>query len=324
MKKTLVLLFCLLAVASLWFFWMNKDADLQQDDLGQPSQITNPQSFEDAQTQDEQVSEGVSDNGEAVELQETKEKPPSNVCKEQLAEQYPDLQKQFDEVVSGFYISGEQMAGEGVYQNMPFESLKPLADSNDPVAMMIYGSDMIWYSATGIRISRSESQYRTREQTKSIIRNHKVNVDGVMQGEEYLYKAAVFGKVGSIFELAILLDLVARNLDKEDIDEKVITRFLSTSVAYKKLILDIHQHDPVLKWMFSQSADPFNNIQRLYSDREDYAEIREQIESNAENMYQEIKTRWEHEREYYGFEIYPDYLQGELEEYGNAYLECHL
>lgn len=324
MRKTLVLLFCVLVVASLLFFWMSDDVDIHQVNLGQPSQITNPQSLEGAQTQDEQIIEAVSANDEAVNSEETKEKPPSNICKEQLAEQYPELDKQFNHALQDVYLSGEQMAGEGVYQNMSFENLKPLADANNPDAMMVYGSEMIWYSATGIRVNRADSQYRTQEQTKNIIKTHKVNLNGVIQGQEYLYKAAVFGKEGAIFESAVLLDLVARNLNKEDTDEKLIMELLSKSLSYKKLIIDIHQHDPSFRGIFGQSMDPFNNIQRLYADREDYAEIRKQIESDAENMYQELKERWEHDREYYGFEIYPDYLKGELEEYGNAYLDCHM
>lgn len=325
MKKNLILLVSLITIIVLLVIWLKDEPSLTQVQHPEKSMgTTEPVLTTQNQTFVDQTSETDSLPVEQEVAVEATEQVPSNVCKEQLAEQYPDLQKQFDEVISGFYLSGEQMAGEGVYQNMPFESLKPLADGNNPEAMMVYGSDKIWHSATGIRVSRSESQYRTREQTKSIIKNHKINIDGVMQGEEYLYKAAVLGKVGSIFELAILLDFVARNLDKESADEEVIFRFLSTSVAFKKLILDIHQNDPAFKWMFSQSADPFNNIQRLYADREDYAEIRNRIESDAENLYQQLKLRWEHDREYYGFELYPDYLKGDLEEYGNAYLECHL
>ncbi len=323
MKKPLVLLFGLFTVFLL-LFWMKGKPDIQTVEFDQTSQVITPQPTEVTNTQSEPVIETVTANHEAVNSEGTKAKPPSNVCKEQLAEQYPNLQRRFDEVISSFYINGEQMAGEGVYQNMPFESLKPLADSNDPAAMMIYGSEKIWHSTTGIRISRTESQYRTQDQTQEIVKNHQIDMIGIREGEEYLFKSAVFGKVGSIFEASILLDLAARQMDRKDFKLEVTQAILAKSLAYKKLILDIHQHDPAFKWMFSQSADPFNNIQRLFADREDYAEIRKQIESDAENIYKEVKVRWEHDREYYGFELYPDYLHGELEEYANAYLECHL
>jgi hypothetical protein len=323
MKKTLVLLFGLFS-AFLLLYWMKGEPDIQPAELDQTSQVTYPKSLANAQTQNEQISEGVSDNGGTVELQETKEKLPSNVCKEQLAEQYPELDKQFNQTIQDFYLSEDELAGEGVYQGMPFETLKVLADSNDSKAMIIYGSEKIWYSALGVRLSGPDSRYRSSEQTKDIVNSHKVDLDGINEGESYLYKAAIFGKVGAIFEMTLLLDMAAKRLDANSGDEAVIRELIAKSLAYEKLQMDIHQSDPTLESMFLDSVGWRDSIQRLYADREDYAEIRAQIESDAENMYLELKVRWEHDREYYGFEIYPDYLRGELEEYGNAYLECHL
>lgn len=323
MKKPLVLLFGLFT-AFLLLFWMKGEPGIQTVEFDQTSQVTTPNPIEVTNTQSEPVIETVSANDEVVNSEETKVKPPSNVCKEQLAEQYPELDKQLNQTIQNFYLSEDELAGEGVYQGMPFETLKVLADSNDSKAMIVYGSEKIWYSALGVRISGPDSRYRNSDQTKDIVNNHKIDLEGISEGESYLYKAAIFGKVGAIFEMTLLLDMAGKRLNTNSGDETVIRELIAKSLAYEKLQVDIHQSDAALKSMFLDSVGWRDSIQRLYADREDYAEIRKQIESDAEKMYQELKARWEHDREYYGFEIYPDYLQGDLEEYGNAYLECHL
>lgn len=326
MKKNLILLVSLIIIIVLLVIWLKDEPSLTQvQDLKLHLEAAEePVLTTQYQTSADQASETDSLPVEEKVPEEVAEQVPSNVCKEQLAEQYPELDKEFHQIIQDFYLNAEQMMGEGVYQNMSFETLKPLADGNNPEAMMVYGSEKLWHSATGIRISKTESQYRTQGQTQEIVKNHKIDMVGVSEGEEYLFKAAVFGKVGSIFEASILLDLAARQMDRKNYQREVTQDILAKSLAYKKMTSDIFQHDPALEGIFVPSVDLFNNIQRLYADREDYAEIKKQIESDAENMYQELKVRWEHDREYYGFEIYPDYLQGELEEYGNAYLECHL
>lgn len=310
-------------LAALWpvpeNFTVNHNSTSQhasQDTQDNPSkdnsvQLT-PTSQEINATDDESGLKGIS------------EKLPSNVCKEQLAEQYPELDKQLNQTIQDFYLSEDELAGEGVYQGMPFETLKTLADSNDAKAMIIYGSEKIWFSALGVRLSGPDSRYRSSEQTKDIVNNHKVDLDGINEGESYLYNAAIFGKVGAIFEMTLLLDMAAKRLDAKSGNQKVIQELIAKSLAYEKLQRDIHQSDPALKSMFLDSVSWRNSIQRLYADRKDYDEIKKQIESDAEILYQELKKRWEHDREYYGFDIYPDYLQGDLEEYANAYLECHL
>ncbi|HEY9030656.1 MAG TPA: hypothetical protein VIM93_04790 [Kangiella sp.] len=326
MKKNLILLVSLVIITVMFLIWFKGEPLLTPvQKLEQSSmEATELDLASPYQTSEVQTLETAPPSFEHEAPEETIEQVPSNVCKEQLAEQYPELDRQYHQVIEGFYLSEEQMMGEGTYQNMPFETLKPLADSNDPQAMMVYGSDKIWHSATGIRISRSDSQYRTQEQTQEIVKNHRVDLVGINEGEDYLFRAAVFGKIGSIFEVSMLLDLTARQLDRKEYKDNLIEDVLVKSQAYKKLLSDIFKNDIALRDVFLSSDDPFKNIQRLYADREDYAEIRKQIESDAEKMYQELKARWEHDREYYGFEIYPDYLQGDLDEYGKAYLECHL
>lgn len=323
MKKALIFSLGLLVVIFMLLFQSKDNSGIKTPELDQTSEVATPQSTEVTSTLSEQIIEAASAKDETVNSKETKEIPPSNVCKEQLAEQYPDLDRQYHQIIEGFYLSDEQMMGDGVYQNMPFEALKPLADSNDPQAMMVYGSDKIWQSATGIRISRSESQYRTQNQTQEIVKNHQIDLEGIKEGEDYLFRAAVFGKIGSIFEASMLLDLTARQMDRKEYKDNSIEDILVKSNAYKKLLSDIFKNDIALRGAFLSSDDPFKNIQRLYADHGDFEDIKKRIESGAQMMYQKLKVRWENDREYYGFEIYPDYLQGEMEEYGNAYLECH-
>lgn len=325
MKKSLILLVSVITIIVLLVIWLKDEPSLTQVKHPEKTmETTEPDLTTQHQTFVDQTSETDSHPVEQEVPEETIEEVPSNVCKDQLAEQYPELDKQFNQIIEDFYLSKEEMMGEGVYQGMPFETLKPLADSNDPKAMIIYGSEKIWYSALGVRISGPDSRYRSSDQTKDIVNNHEIDLEGINEGESYLYKAAIFGKVGAIFEMTLLLDMAAKRLDTNSGDETVIRELIAKSLAYEKLQVDIHQSDPALKSMFLESVGWRDSIQRLYADREDYAEIRKQIESDAEKMYQELKVRWEHDREYYGFEIYPDYLQGDIEEYGNAYLECHL
>lgn len=324
MKKILILLLLisLLILAALWSVH-EKDTVSQKFDSVITTQDSNENPTKKNVVENIQSSQDMTVEEES-DIVDTPEKLPSNLCKEQLAEQYPELDRQYHQVIERFYLTEEQMMGEGVYQNMPFESLKPLADSNDPQAMMVYGSDKIWHSATGIRISRSESQYRTREQTQEIVNNHRIDLVGISEGEDYLFRAAVFGKPGSIFEASMLLDLTARQMDRKEYKDNLIENVLIKSHAYKKLLSDIFKNDVALREVFLSSDDPFKNIQRLYADREDFDDIKKRIETSSEILYKELVQRWEHDREYYGFDIYPDYLKGELEEYANAYLECHL
>lgn len=324
MKKSLILLLLisLLVLATLWSVH-EKDTVSQKFDPVITTQDSNENPTKKNAVENIQSSQDMTVEEES-DIVDTPEKLPSNLCKEQLAEQYPELDRQYHQVIERFYLTEEQMMGEGVYQNMPFESLKPLADSNDPQAMMVYGSEKIWFSALGVRLSGPDSRYRSSEQTKDIVNNHKVDLDGINEGESYLYNAAIFGKVGAIFEMTLLLDMAAKRLDAKSGEQEVVQELIAKSLAYEMLQADIHQSDPALKGMFLDSVAWRNSIQRLYADQEDYAEIKKQIESNADNIYQTLKERWEHDREYYGFDIYPDYLKGELEEYANAYLECHL
>lgn len=325
MKKILILSVSLVITAILLFIWLqNKPTGSKVQDLDESKKIAKSTSSTELETSTSQKKVDASVPVENTAPEESQEQLPSNVCKEQLAEQYPNLDRQYHQIIEEFYLSDEQMMGEGVYQNMSFEALKPLADSNDPNAMMVYGSDKIWHSATGIRISRSYNQYRTQEQTQEIIKNHQIDLVGISEGEDYLFRAAVFGKVGSVFELSMLLDLTARQMDRKEYKNNLIEDVLIKSHAYKKLLTDIFKNDEALKGVFISSDDPFKNIQRLYADHEDYDDIKERIESGSKILYQELKKRWEHDREYYGYDIYPDYLQGDLEEYANAYLECHL
>lgn len=324
MKKILILLVSLITTIALLLIWFKEEASLTQVQHPENPMGTTEHLTTTDQTFVVQTTETYSLSVEEKAPEEASEQVPSNVCKEELAEQYPELDKQFNQTIQEFYLSEDELAGEGAYQGMPFETLKVLADSNDSKAMIIYGSEKIWYSALGVRISGPDSRYRSSQQTKDIVNNHKVDLDGINEGEAYLYNAAVFGKVGAIFEMTLLLDMAAKRLDAKSGDQAVIQELIAKSLAYEKLQLDIHQSDPALKSMFLDSVSWRNSIQRLYADREDYAEIRKKIESSAENMYQELKVLWEHDREYYGFDIYPDYLKGELEKYGNAYLECHL
>lgn len=324
MRKALILSLGLLVVLFILLFQPKDNSDIKEVELEQTSQTAAPQIVNVTNTQGEQLKESVSANAEAGISEETKEKPSSNVCKEQLASQNPELNKRFNQTIQDFYFSEDELAGEGVYQAMPFETLKALANSNNSKAMIIYGSEKIWYSALGVRLSGPNSRYRSVEQTKDIVNNHQIDLDGIKEGESYLYNAAVFGKVGAIFEMTLLLDMAAKRLDAKSGEQEVIQELIAKSLAYEKLQGDIHQSDPALKSMFLDSVSWRNSIQRLYADRKDYTEIKKQIEADAEILYQDLKQRWEHDREYYGFDIYPDYLQGELEEYGNAYLECHL
>ncbi|WP_228638729.1 hypothetical protein [Kangiella koreensis] len=314
----------MLVVIFILLFQAKEDSDIPKENLIEASQYSNDQSSEVVVTEDKRNGEVISVKEENVVSKESKEQVPSNLCKEQLAEQYPELDKQFNQTIQVFYLSEDELAGEGVYQGMPFETLKSLADSNDAKAMIIYGSEKIWFSALGVRLSGPDSRYRSSDQTKDIVNHHKVDLDGINEGESYLYNAAIFGKVGAIFEMTLLLDMAAKRLDAKSGDEVVIQELIAKSLAYEKLQVDIHQSDPALKGMFLDSVGWRDSIQRLYADREDYADIKNRIEAGAEILYQDLKQRWEHDREYYGFDIYPDYLQGDLEVYGNAYLECHL
>ena len=327
MKKIWILLVSLAITAILLFIWLqDKPTGSKVQDLDESNKLAKSTSSTELETSTSQKQVDDSILLENEDLEETKEQYPytSNVCKEQLAEQYPELQRQFIKTMQEFYFSEEEHAGQDVYREMDFQTLKSLADSNDSKAMISYGTEIIWFSAIGVRLSQESNSYRSNKELQQIVDNHKIDIEGIKEGEHYLYKAAVFGKVGAIFELIFQLDMAARRLDTNSGERKTINEFITKTKAYEKLLIDIHQSDPGLRGLFLESVRMNNTIQRLYADREDYTEIKKQIETDAEILYQDLKQRWEHDREYYGFDIYPDYLQGELEEYGNAYLECHL
>lgn len=244
-------------------------------------------------------------------------------CLKELENKYPELNKQFHQIIEEFYFSREEMLGEGGYQSMSLDDLKILADANDSKAMMTYGSEVIWLSSLGVRQSQQSSQYRTHDETKQIVSKHKIDLDRVREGEQYLFKASVFGKVGSIFEMYLLLDMVALQLDKQFAKPELINEFLAKSLAYQKLLEMIHKNDLALQKSFVDLMNWNDSIQRMYADHADYENIRKQIESDAEEMFKQFKSAWIKERRYYGFDIYPDYLQGELETFGNAYLDCY-
>lgn len=325
MKKILILLVSVLGIVAFLLIKFSEE-DIHNKKMSSANQMTSISAESDKPT-----SEKSQDNNPQV--VKTSDKPKSQTqgdsqsdvasCIKGLEEEYPELNERFHQIIEEFYFSREEMLGEGGYQSMSLDDLKILADANDSKAMMTYGSELIWLSSLGVRQGQQSSQYRSHEETKEIVGSHVVDPEGVRRGEEYLFKAGVFGKVGSIFEMYLLLDMVALQLDKKSAEPELVHEFLAKSLAYKKLLEKIHQKDLALQKGFVDLMNWNDSIQRLYADHEDYEDIRKKVENNAEKMYLQFQSDWTKERQYYGFDVYPDYLQGELESFGNDYLDCY-
>jgi|GEM_PF-2310427 len=327
MKKISILLVSVIVVAVFLIVWFSEDYGNNTENRIESSDQIKLSSSDEEHSESKISQESTPKQNEPPEVftrqSESDEQIDVASCLKELETKYPELNKKFHQIVEEFYFSREEMLGEGGYQSMSLDDLKILADANDSKAMMTYGSELIWLSSLGVRQSQQSSQYRTHKETKEIVSNHVVDPEGVRRGEQYLFKAGVFGKVGSIFEMYLLLDMVALQLDKKSAEPDLINEFLAKSLAYKKLLGMIHQKDLALQKGFVDSMSWNDTIQRMYADHADYEGIRKQIENNAEKMYQDFKSAWIKERQYYGFDVYPDYLQGELEKFGNSYLDCY-
>lgn len=327
MKKILILLVSVLGIVVFILIQFSEDINNKKLDSNNSAHQATPISPE-SEKPTSKNSQGnypqvAKNSDESKSLAQNDSQRDVASCIKGLEEEYPELNEQFHEIIEEFYFSREEMLGEGGYQSMTLDDLKILADANDSKAMMTYGSELIWLSSLGVRQGQQSSQYRTHEETKKIVSSHEVDPEGVRRGEGYLFKAGVFGKVGSIFEMYLLLDMVALQLDKKSSEPELIHEFLAKSLAYKKLLEKIHQKDLALQKGFVDLMSWNDSIQRLYADHADYEDIRNKIENNAEKMYQKYMSDWIKERQYYGYDVYPDYLQGELEIFGNAYLDCY-
>lgn len=232
---------------------------------------------------------------------------------------HPQQEQAFNEIINEIHLSSEDMTQDSVFSTMDWISLSALANGGDKDALFflgdgisvkaIFGKD--FYGPKEVRHSPSEDE----------IKQHKVNLAQLAEGEKLLFKAGVRGKLGAFLSMKMNSELAAKKLirtSKEASSE--IKNKLADMLAYNQLLGFIHKADEPFRLMFVDSAKPYNENQlKSHYDKwkpdVSYESFKEELLNLADDKYLKYKSDWIAQREFYGFDVHPKLLSPELEAY---------
>lgn len=317
MKKGLIGLLCLLLLAGAWFYLSQEpvtvgvtvepNADVEQASKS-PNSIITEADDEDKTNPIEQIA--TSDTNESDDGGSTL------TCMERYRAQ-PEW-KEIEAVISAIYMSGEEAAGEGTYQQIPIEAVKSYADSGDSSAMLHYASETMWRSAFGTYLNKiNRDPNEDMEKLKQKTKLHKPDLEGFFQGANYAYLAAVEGRYGGVMEITSMSRGLLHRLsrDEEAMDKSM--KVLIKRHAYLELLQSIHQNDKELLSFFVREDEFQKDLEVVFRGEEPEPEPSqlEKIQRQTKQQSQQLHQQWEADRRRRGYELYPDLWPKRLEEF---------
>ena len=224
--------------------------------------------------------------------------------------------KEVEAVISAIYMSGEEAAGEGTYQQIPIEAVKSYADSGDSSAMLHYASETMWKSAFGVymnRINRDPSV--DDKQLGKRAGQHKPDLEGFFHGADYAYLAAVEGRYGAVMEITSMSRGLLHRLSR---DEEALDKSLNVLIkrhAYLDLLQSIHQNDKELLTVFILENEFQKDLEVVFRGEEPEPSQLEKIQGQIRQQSQQLHQQWEADRRRRGYQLYPDLLPKRLEDF---------
>ena len=324
MKKILILLVSLLLVISIVYFALQEQTITQNSNevLLEPSQSTQgipDESVSDINTDSEVEQPLPKDNKVAS-------KPFSlRRCIESVDKKYPGMNIGLYIVTSKVYADGEIAAGRSPYQTMPTASLKSLAAADDVDALFVLGQETMWLATTGLMVNEhSDVPKLSSEEKSAILKNHELDFELLEEGEEYLFRAAVLGKLGGLGEFSSLTSMGFRRLSKSDAEDKRVKKLIAKVMAYSELTREIHREDDYLQEIMGGQLESIERrVLQPFVELEDFESFKQDIQKIADSEFELLYQRWKERRNYYGLPVHPKIITDELTDYSEEMAACH-
>lgn len=229
----------------------------------------------------------------------------------------------------GLGLSGEELAGTDSYQQLPLDSLKAYADAGDKKAMYLYGVEIMWKSVFGYYMNENyRSPLGFTEELKKQIKQHKVNLEEYQKGADYVYQAAVQGKLIGLMEIASQQSALIDRMQEDGFSQEALIDQAVKAHGYLLLMREVYQHDEMLYEILRYAKSLDNNLTRIVEGNkeittESMRKMKKGVVARAEKEFQTLKTSWGNDRNYHGLEPYPNLFTAQEEEYyRQSQLDC--
>ena len=223
--------------------------------------------------------------------------------------------------LDGLGLGQENLAGRGHYQELTLDSLASYAGTGDPEATFLYGLELISKGLFGFYQTERYREYKVgTPEFKVNMKEHKVDIEKLKLGEDYLFKSAVQGKLLALGEIAAYFAIAVKELKEQGSTEKQISQFLVESHAYVLLMKDAFKKDAVILEAMAVDNKSLNTTLKIAFPGGAPKDVRELLLTRAKERFLELKERWKRNREYYGYDIYPDLFTNEEE---MLYIKCN-
>ncbi|AOE50566.1 hypothetical protein [Kangiella sediminilitoris] len=204
-------------------------------------------------------------------------------------------------------------SGDHHYQQLPFESLKSYAEAGDSEAMYIYGSELMWKGGLGVHMN---SQWQTRELLSDGTRKLKISgpdINLFKQGRDYIYKAAVKGRVMGLYEIASMYKKSLKKLRQKGYKKSLIKQHIVKGYSYHLMAQKIMEKDRILGEDKYINAITIDDYIKLGLPESEIESVKKDLLAKAQINYSQLKSEWESDREYIGKKPYPKFFTKEEE-----------
>ncbi|WP_223578562.1 hypothetical protein [Kangiella taiwanensis] len=217
-------------------------------------------------------------------------------------------------------IGQANLVGRGHYQELNLSSLASYADAGEPDAMFLYGLELVWKGLFGMYQTKHYREHPVGSTSfKESLKNHKVDLSKVREGEKYLFKSAVQGKLLALGEIAAYFAISVKSLKKQEESEDQIKRYLVESHAYTLLMKDVFKNDySLLESLTIDNKSLDTTLKIAFPDGVPQG-VEADLINKAQNRFKELKEKWRSSREYFGYDVYPDLFTTDEEE---LYITC--
>lgn len=315
-KKLFFLLLVITIVAIAWFLLpINKDKALKQEDIPKDiSEKTNKM------TQ-------VNDYKPVTELQQisatSKSLEDIKTC-EELQSLYENEAAYIKNALADLFVDRNELSGSGGYSSMSQQELDSLVKSEDPTALVISGSKKIWTGIQGMSQRELMSLYNSdKEKYKEFVSNFKIDFNEIKAGEAMLHRAAVRGKLGAFMEMAMLKDVLVRQMMWRELPSDDIYEHLVAQRAYLKLWEQLNANNPEVlvitrNDLLNQSK---GEVIQQYNQQYNLKLKAEQLDTDAVQVTKDLVEQWKKERNYIGEEADFRYVPSDLNELSQKMVE---
>ncbi|AOE50565.1 hypothetical protein [Kangiella sediminilitoris] len=314
MKKIISgVLFIVAALLWVWFLWPVKESPIQLKKEQQKEFITtnikkNPVKLEG----DYPIKQEA---GLVIESDKNVTLKKEELSCSQRYRQKPEW-KEIEGVISAIYMSGEEAAGEGTFQQIPLEAVKSYADAGDKDAMFHYGSEVMWKAAFGVHMNTvNREPVLSSKDFKQQVQDHKPDLEQFLNGTDYAYQAAVQGRLGGILEITAVENGLIRRMVKAEFPVSTLEDVLVHRLSYLGLMEKIHTNDPSLVSIFKSGDELQEGLEVIYGEENIPPEIEHEITQKTQVFSSKLIDKWEADRHRLGLEPFPDVISPRLDQF---------